>query len=141
MKNIGFRTALAGLLLTISQPLLADVTISEPSGGWNISADKAVNSTNGAAFSPLGTITISEGTNTDFAVGVNKTLILAPPSGWRFNPGVGTVTFTGSRDITSASIAVTSSNLTVTLSVGGTGRSDDLMIDNVQVQALNGADI
>jgi len=120
--------------------LLANVTVTEPTGGNNLSADKALNSTNGAAFTALGNIVITEGNSADFAVGNNQTLILTPFDGWRFNPGVGSVTYQGSRDTTAASIAVTASNLTVTFSVAGTGKNDILTISGVQVQPLIGED-
>jgi hypothetical protein len=42
------------------------------------------------------------------------------------------------RDITAASISVGSSDLTVTLSVSGTGKFDTLTISGLQVQALDG---
>src|SRR2546426_2354596 len=113
MKNLAFRFApLLGLLACWSLPLLADVTVTEPSGGQNISADKSLNSTNGAAFTALGSIVITEGTISDIAAGNNQTFILTAPDGWRFSAGVGSVTFQGSRDITAATISVTASNLT-----------------------------
>src|ERR1051325_9535733 len=118
---------------------LAGVTVTEPTGGQNVSSDKATNSTNGAAFTALGNIVITEGSNNDFAIGNNQTLILTAPSGWRFNAGVGSVLFQSGRDLSSASIAVTASNATVTFSVGGIAKSDILTITNVQVQALDGA--
>src|SRR5262252_4848120 len=66
-----------------------DVTITEPLGGNDISADKSLNSTNGAGFTALGNIVLTEGATTDFAVGNNKTLILTLPSGWQFNTSAG----------------------------------------------------
>jgi hypothetical protein len=119
----------------------ANVVITSPTGGNNVSADKAVNSTNGAAFTVLGNLVITEGAATDFAVGNNQTLVLTVADGWQFNPGVGTVTFTGSRNITAASLSVTASTLTVTFSVGGDNKLDALIIGGVQVQALDGANV
>src|SRR5260221_11195066 len=85
-----------------SCPVLGDVLITEPQGGNYISADKSVNSTNGAGFTSLGNIVIAERATNDFAVGNNQTLILTLPSGWQFkSPGTATVPFTTSRDITS----------------------------------------
>ena len=84
---------------------------------------------------------ITEGAATDFAAGNNQTLILTVPTGWRFNPGVGTVTFTGSRNITAATISVTASTLTVTFSVNGIDKLDVLTIGGVQVQVLDGANL
>src|SRR3954470_6323321 len=106
--------------------LRANVTITSPTGGNNISADKAFNSTNGAAFTALGNIVITEGAATDFAAGNNQTLILTVPTGWRFNPGVGIVTFPALRNITAATISVTASTLTVTFSVNGVDKLDVL---------------
>src|SRR6266404_1487960 len=128
-----------GALCVGSCPLLGSVIITEPVGGNDISADKSLNSTNGAAFTALGNIVLTEGATTDFAVGNNKTFILTLPSGWQFNSGVGSVSFTGSRDITTASISVGTSSLTVTFSVGGTGKFDQLTISGLQVQALDGS--
>lgn len=91
------RSAFCGLLICLSTRLLADVTITSPIGGNNLSVDKALNSTNGAAFTPLGDLVINEGANTDFAAGNNQTLILTAPDGWRFSAGVGSVTFLGDR--------------------------------------------
>src|SRR5215203_4753158 len=130
---------LASFLALSADELRADVIITEPIGGQNVSTDKALNSTNGAAFTALGNIVITEEATTDFASGNNQTLILTPPFGWRFNSGVGTVSYQGSRDLTAASIQVTTSNLTVTFSVGGTSKTDILTIGGLQVQPLDGA--
>ncbi len=99
-----------GLSVFYSFQLLADVTVTSPSGGQGISADTAFNSTNGAGFSALGDIVITEGAAADFAPGTNKTLILTLPDGWRFNTAAAaSASFLNSRDITSASVAVTTS--------------------------------
>src|SRR5437870_10971036 len=95
-----------GLMVFSTPQLLANVVITSPTGGNNIPADKALNSTNGAAFTALGNIVITEGVNTDFANGVNQTLILTVPDGWQFNAGVGTVSFTSGRNISAANISV-----------------------------------
>ncbi len=127
------------LIALTTQSLHANVTITSPTGGNNLSADKALNSTNGAAFTALGNIVITEGATTDFAAGNGKTLILTAPSGWQFKPGTGTVTFTGSRDITAATILVTSAAATITYSVAGTSKVDVMTIGSLQVQAIDGA--
>src|SRR5262245_30270033 len=135
MKSATIRVSLIlGLVAFNSPRVLGNVTITPPNGGNNILADKALNSTNGAAFTALGNIVITEGVSTDLEVGSNQTLILTVPDGWQFNPGTGTVTFTGSRDITSASLSVTATALTVTFSVSGTGKMDVLTIGGVQVR-------
>src|ERR1043166_64648 len=142
MKTATIRlSVILGLVAFNSPRVWANVIISSPTGGNNVSADKALNSTNGAAFTALGNIVITEAVATDFAAGNNQTLILTIPSGWQFNPGVGTVSFTGSRNITAATISVTSSSLTVTFSVNGTDKLDVLTIGGLQVQALDGANL
>src|SRR5213593_3242684 len=130
-----------GLIAFNSTQLLANVVITSPTGGNNIPADKALNSTNGAAFTALRNIVITEAVNTDFANGSNVSLILTVPSGWRFNAGVGTVTFTSGRNISAATISVATNTATVTFTVSGTPALDTLTIGSLQVQALDGANV
>src|SRR5690348_11910061 len=114
LKNATIRLSLIlGLLAFTPSTLHANVIITSPTGGSNISADKALNSTNGAAFTALGNIVLTEGASGDFGAGNGQTLILTPPTGWQFNPGVGSVSFTSGRNITAASIAVTNSTATI----------------------------
>src|SRR5690349_7463193 len=94
---------LIGAFCVGSCAVLGDVIITEPAGGNEVSADKCANSTNGAAITALGNIVLTEGATTDFSIGNNQTFILTLPSGWQFKSGSGTVSFTTSRDITSAS--------------------------------------
>src|SRR5262249_2051363 len=86
------------------------VTVTAASGGTNLAADKAANAAS-PQYTTLGNIVIAESGNNkgDFAAGSNKTLILTAPSGWAFNPSAGSVSFTSGRDISAASISVTSS--------------------------------
>src|SRR2546425_3043516 len=142
MKKTALRLGLFLGLMAFSTPqLLANVVITSPTGGNNIPADKALNSTNGAAFTALGNIVITEAVNTDFANGSGLTLILTLPDGWRFNVGVGTVTFTSGRNISAASISVATNTATVTFTVSGTPSLDTLTIGGLQVQALDGANV
>src|SRR5436190_6731521 len=105
-KKLAMLLLASGLALCTANVAQAAVTVTAPTGANNISADKALNSTNGAAFTALGNIVITEGVNIDFVDGNDVTLILSPPSGWRFNAGVGTVSFTSGRNISAASILV-----------------------------------
>src|SRR6266436_6331232 len=136
MKKIKCPLALVlGFVALHSTHLLADVIITEPLGGNDVSADKCLNSTNGAGFTTLGNIVLAEAATTDFGAGNNKTFTLTLPIGWQFNPGVGSVSFSGSRDITAASISVGTDSLTVTFSVSGTSKFDTLTISGLKVQA------
>src|SRR6266699_1625700 len=142
MNKTAIRLGLVLGLIAFSSPqLLANVVITLPTGGNNIPADKALNSTNGAAFTTLGNIVITEGVNTDFANGTGQTLILTLPDGWQFNAGAGTVSFTSGRNISAASISVGTNTATVTFTVSGTPSLDTLTIGSLQVQALNGANV
>src|SRR6266446_6295827 len=138
-KTIRPLALVLGFVALHSTQLLADVIITEPLGGNDVSADKCLNSTNGAGFTALGNIVLAEAATTDFGAGNNKTFILTLPYGWQFKSGVGSVSFSGSRDITAASISVGSSTLTVTLSVSGTSKFDTLTISGLQVLALDGS--
>ena len=133
------RSLAFGLALLCCLDLFADVSITEPPGGNGIPTDKSFNSTNGAEFTALGDIVLIEQAANDFAEGPDQTFILTLPDGWRFNTAAGpSVSFTGSRDITAASISVTASDFTVTLSVGGATKLDTLTISGLQVQPLDG---
>src|SRR5437667_326767 len=116
-----------GLSWLFAPRAFANVTVTAATGGTGISADKAQN---GAVpgFTNLGTITIDEGAKTDFAdtAGVGKTLILTAPSGWQFNASSGTVSFVTNKNITNATISVSSSTITVTIWVNGVGSFDTL---------------
>src|SRR5882724_3994672 len=143
MKKIRIASALAlGLALLCTPQVFAAVTVTAATGGSSISADLA---TNGAAsaFTTLGNIVIAESGSAkgDIAAGSNQTLILTAPSGWRFNPGAGSVSFMAGKDITAASISVTLSNVTATISVGGTASADTLTISGIQMQATEGGAI
>src|SRR5437667_12118918 len=81
-----------------------DVTVTEPTGGNDVPADRAVNSTNGAAYTSLGDIILTEGSASDFTAGNGQTFILTLPAGWQFNPVGASVSFLNRRDITAANI-------------------------------------
>jgi phosphotransferase system IIA component len=126
-----------------------NVSVTAPLGGVNVSADKAANAAS-PAFTALGNIVITEGATTDFAdtASAFKTLILTAPSGWTFNPGVGSASgATGSRDIVTSppangpQISVSSSTITVSFQVSGTTKTDTLTISGIQVRATDGANI
>jgi hypothetical protein len=107
----------------------ATVTLTGATGGTSISATTAANAPS-PAWTTLGPITITEGANADFGTGTSRTLILEAPTGFVFNTAVTpSISYTASRNITAASIAVTDSNtLTITFSVSGTTRADSLVI-------------
>ena len=87
----------------------------------------------------LGNIVILETADTNFnmAANTNYTLILTAPTNFQFNPGVGSVSFTGGRDLASASINVTANTITITYtSTGGnaTNDRDQLTISGIEVR-------
>ena len=83
------------------------------------------------AFTGIGNIIIDENNDADFAVGAFMTLILSAPAGFAFQAGTGTVSYTGSRNITAASIVVAAGTITVTFSTGGTNRDDRMTISGI----------
>src|SRR5882672_1767399 len=98
-----------GLMRAVS--LWADVIVTEPILGYDVPTDKAANATNGAGYVAPGDIVLTEGATTDFAPGNGQTLILTAPGGWRLNPAAGaSASFLNSRDITAASVVVSTSN-------------------------------
>src|SRR5215831_14836554 len=66
------------------------------------------------SYGTLGDIVITEGANNDFNTG-SGTLILSAPSNFQFNAGIGSVTFAANKNITSATILVTTTTITITL--------------------------
>jgi len=129
-----------GLALLCVPRSLANVTVTAATGGTNISADKAQNAIS-PAFTTIGNIIIVEGANNDFG-GANLssvTLILTAPSGWTFNPGVGSATAANGNDLTINGISVTTTNITITYSTDGSANKiDSLTISGIQVLAVNG---
>src|SRR5260370_28926902 len=115
MKNITLSLGLlVGTIALCPVQLLATVTITRPTGGQNISDDKAVNSTNGAAFTALGNIVLTEGATTDFAVGNNQTLILTLHAGVVFpTPPVVITYFQYATHYTLATVTVSTASLIV----------------------------
>jgi hypothetical protein len=120
------------------------VAVTPGSGGTNISADKAANATS-PAFTTLGDIVISEAAAGDFSTQTNTTLILTAPTGWQFNPGVGSTQATksgpGGNELNDNSISVTNTTITVNISVTGTGQINTLSIKGIQVRATDGANV
>jgi hypothetical protein len=122
----------------------AGVNVTPATGGTGISADKAANATS-PQFTQLGDIVLAETVVGDFVSQTNKTLILTAPSGWEFNPGVGSTSTTksgpGGNELTVNSIAISAATITLNLSVSGTAQTNTLSIKNIEVRATNGADI
>ncbi len=117
----------------------AAVTVTEATGGTNISADKAANAIS-PAYTALGNIVIQSQASNDFPKNQKRvTLILSAPSGWGFNPGIGTL-IAGGTEITADSIAVTASTITATYTRSKKDSSTaSLTISGIQVRATSGA--
>ena len=129
--------ALLGLWVADAPVARATVTVTAATGGTAISADTA-----GGAYTSLGNIVIDEGADTDFAADLsNATLVLNAPTGFAFDAaGAPSVMFLPNRDITAASVTVTSAAVTVTFSTDGVANnSDELTISNLPVRPTAGA--
>ncbi len=127
-------TALCGLSIGAQA-----LEVIPASGGTSIFADTAANSP-AAAWTTLGPISLVEkkngGNRRHFVPGSNLTLVLRAPTGFEFNTSLTpSVTFTGGRDITSASVAITNStSLVVTYTVTGDTKQDTLVIGATSLQ-------
>ena len=82
---------------------LAQVTITRPTGGQNISVEK---STGGPLeqYTAIGDIVISDNAGTNFGQGTDRRIRLNAPTGWEFEIGTVTVDRSGPR-VTAASVA------------------------------------
>jgi hypothetical protein len=90
----------------------------------------------GGGYTTLSTITIAEGVATDFTAGAGRTYILSVPANMQFNTGVTpTVTSTGGGITNIVASVPTATTFTFTFDVAG-GSVDQIMIDNIQVQAI-----
>jgi|GEM_PF-1173713 len=92
-----------------------------------------------SAYQTLGDIVIDESLDVDFSIGTNITLILTCPANFEFQAGVGTVSYTSNRNITAATIVVTSTTITVTYSVDAVNKADVLTISGIKVRATGAA--
>jgi gliding motility-associated-like protein len=107
----------------------APVTISSPSV---VSCD--------GNYVTLGDIAITENHNGNFSPGTNLTLTFGfGTTDYGIEPGVGTVTFVGGRNITTATLAVTATSFTVTYSVTGTTAADVMTISGLRFKTTNGS--
>jgi hypothetical protein len=125
LKLPGLLILLSFIMVTFSK---ANVTVTPATGGSCLAVAPG-------GFTPLGSISIAETVNNDFAIQIGGTFILQAPAGFEFNPGVGSVAITTGADITSASINITSTLITVTLNVGNINALDLFRIRNIEVRA------
>jgi hypothetical protein len=120
----------------------ATVAVTTGSGGTHISADKTANATS-PAYTTLGNIVISEGTNSDFATSVTQ-LVLNAPTGWTFNTSGVTATVTDGpcgQNVMVGTITYTTTTITLPLTISQTNKTDILTTLGVQVRATEGAAI
>ena len=148
-RFLGSATALALVLIFLFSAAIvqANVTVTAATGGTNISADKAANSTNpaGGTWTTLGNIVINENNNADLGLvnGSARTLILTAPTGWNFLAGTGTVTTNGADVTGTPSISVTSTTITISLigDTSPTSEDDQITISGIQVKATDGSSL
>ena len=117
----------------------AAITVTPASGGTNICANLALGGST-PAYTPLGVITVTEGVNSDFAMGF-RTLTINAPAGWQFNTATTpTLAFTPGRNtVFINSGGFTTTQLTINLGVTGTTQLDAFTITGLQVRANSAA--
>jgi len=132
---------LAIVLCSISFTGFATVIVTPASGGTGICPNLAVGG-GAPAFTTLGTITITEGTASDFSGGIDV-LTLTLPSGWQFNTSaLPVLTFTGGGDITGLDLSgggfTNDTSFSIDISTSGMVNLDQFTISGLQVQANSG---
>ena len=117
--------ATAALVLLVLPRVEAAVTVTPASGGTAISADDS-----GGAWTTLGTITIAEGVNTDFAISqTGQTLIITTPTGFEFNTAQVPDVTGASTDLSSLAISYpTAMTLQLTFTTDGTADAVDTVV-------------
>jgi gliding motility-associated-like protein len=111
---------------------------------WNYTTVPGVTITTASAtacngtFTTLPDIVVTEAANSNFVAG-GTIIFQFQAAGYTFQPGVGTVTFTAARNITSANITVTATAVTISYAVTGATASDALTISGIKVTTNNAA--
>lgn len=108
----------------------------EPQGGIDIPSAKAANG-GSPAYTDYGPIGLLECNPDDMSVGANQTFILTLPFNWQFQPGVGTVEFLPSLDVSTVSILVEADKVTLTVGVTGNTNIDRIIIRGLKVQEID----
>lgn len=130
------------LNLVMAAPVSATATVTAATEGDAISADTATDATT-PAWTDLGTITIAEVANDDFAASQSTvTLILNAPAGFEFNASQ-TPSISGtSADITLLTLGITTSAITVTFTTAVTTAVVDTIVigaaPTIQVRPTTG---
>lgn len=111
--------------VTITSPNVISPACSYPSDYFTIPA-MVINEPNTAARG-------------SFSVGTNQTIVIQAPANFELEAGSGVAVFTAARDITSASVTVSTSAITITYTVAGLTKLDRLTISNVRARSLTGS--
>lgn len=137
-RSRAMKTILLALLFCCSGYAgFGSVIITAGSGGLGLCPNTAATGS-APAYTTLGTITLTEGVNTDFSASTTDVLILTAPTGWQFNTSATpTLGFTTGRNVTSISNGgFSTTTLTVNVVVGSSAAAiDAITITGLQVQA------
>jgi hypothetical protein len=133
-----FIAVLTIMLLATASAIAATVTAA--TGGTGIPGTKAVNGTS-PAFTTIGNFGLTTGNNnSEIAKNTSWTCVFTAPTNWKFNPGVGTVTYTVAGSGVTATITVTATTITVSGTSNNTNNAADaITISGIQVQADDGS--
>lgn len=88
-------------------------------------------------YTTLPNVVITEAANSNFNPSGGTLILQFQGTGYSFQAGVGTVTFTAGRNITSANITVTATSATITYAATGTTAIDALTISGLKVTTDN----
>ncbi|MCW3120658.1 MAG: C-terminal target protein, partial [Flavipsychrobacter sp.] len=110
----------------------AVVGVTQGTGGTGICPSTAT--TGGSpSYTSISGIVIGEGVSGDFAVGTT-TITLTAPGGWQFNTAAPPSFTTPPGDIASVSSSYSGGNLVFVVTVTGTATTDQITINNLQVE-------
>ena len=113
----------ANAQVTITKPILTISTCSFPS-----------------TYSSLNNIIITEGPKGDFLSGNGQTIILDNPANFEFDTSVTpTGTTQNGSEISIQSIAISTTQITITYSCSGTNKTDTLTISGIRIRATSSA--
>jgi hypothetical protein len=87
-------------------------------------------------FVSLGNIRIDETQNSDFAVGINQTIIINAPLNFEFQPNVGAVSVLSGRNLKNENIVITASSVKITYESTGINRTDGMLISGLKIRVL-----
>ncbi|WP_343533417.1 T9SS type A sorting domain-containing protein [Pedobacter sp.] len=127
------------LVLFSTTAVLAQVTVTRPTGGQNLSVERAVGGPL-EQFTAIGDIVIADNAAADFTAGTNLLIRLTAPAGWQFEIGTATVIHAGPKLTASSITESTATYITVSYTATSTvSAGNSLTISGLRVKSTSKA--